>query len=100
VPGSIKNIGVGFMHPNANAPPNPSYRDVCSGRTGYVEVYDCELTEGFDNAETYEKLLKHFFTFHDPTTLDKQGNDRGSQYGSVIFYAGKSKSKSNLKLLV
>jgi peptide-methionine (S)-S-oxide reductase len=61
---------------------NPSYRDVCSGTTGHVEVYDCE----FDgNEETYEQLVRHFFMFHDPTTLNKQGNDRGTQYASVLY---------------
>ena len=70
------------MHPSMNAPPNPSYRQVCSGITGFVEVYDCE----FDgNEQTFESLLRHFFSFHDPTTLNRQGNDQGSQYGSHIF---------------
>lgn len=62
---------------------NPSYREVCSGRTGHVEVYDFE----FDgNLSTYENLIKHFFSFHDPTTENRQGNDQGTQYASTIFY--------------
>lgn len=69
------------MGPSTSAP-NPSYREVCSGTTGHVEVYDCE----FDgNEETYEQLVRHFFMFHDPTTLNKQGNDRGTQYASVLY---------------
>jgi peptide-methionine (S)-S-oxide reductase len=69
------------MGPTTSAP-NPSYREVCSGTTGHVEVYDCE----FDgNEETYEQLVRHFFMFHDPTTLNKQGNDRGTQYASVLY---------------
>jgi len=82
-PGSVKSGAVGFMHPSANAPANPSYREVCSGRTGFVEVYDCE----FDGkSETYERLCRFFFSFHDPTTQDRQGNDRGTQYSSVLFF--------------
>jgi len=74
VPGSIKAGAVGFMNPDPNAPPNPTYRQVCGGKTGYVEVYDCE----FDGKEdTFEKLMKHFFTFHDASTLNRQGNDAG-----------------------
>lgn len=61
---------------------NPSYRAVCSGTTGHVEVYDC-VFDG--NEETYEKLVRHFFMFHDPTTLNKQGNDAGTQYASVLY---------------
>jgi peptide-methionine (S)-S-oxide reductase len=65
-----------------SAKPNPTYREVCTGRTGHVEVYDCT----FEGDElTYEKLVRHFFAFHDPTTLNRQGNDRGTQYASVIF---------------
>lgn len=61
---------------------NPSYREVCGGRTGHVEVYD--LT--FDGTEdTFEKLVKFFFSFHDPTTMNRQGNDAGTQYASAIF---------------
>lgn len=82
IPGSIKSGEVGFMNPSLTAPPNPTYRQVCSGSTGYVEVYDCE----FDGKEqTFEKLIRHFFSFHDPTTLNRQGNDAGTQYSSVIF---------------
>lgn len=61
---------------------NPSYRAVCSGTTGHVEVYDC-VFDG--NEETYEQLVRHFFMFHDPTTLNKQGNDAGTQYASVLY---------------
>ena len=62
---------------------NPTYQQVCSGKTGHVEV--AEVT--FDPAViTFSDLLHVFFTLHDPTTLNRQGNDIGEQYRSVIFY--------------
>ena len=65
------------------SPPNPSYQDVCTGQTGHAEVV--QLT--YDPTQvTYRDLLSVFFTIHDPTTLDRQGNDVGSQYRSAIFY--------------
>jgi len=101
-PKSIKDGKVGFMGPTTSKP-NPSYREVCSGTTGHVEVYDCE----FDGDEgTYEELVKHFFMFHDPTTQDAQGNDRGTQYSSVLYcYDQKQKEiaqkvKSELQTLL
>jgi peptide-methionine (S)-S-oxide reductase len=61
---------------------NPTYQDVCSGRTGHAEV--AQVT--FDpDVTTYRDILDVFFTIHDPTTRDRQGNDVGSQYRSVIF---------------
>ena len=62
--------------------PNPTYDDVCGGRTGHAEVVRIE----FDPEElSFEDLLRVFFTIHDPTTKDRQGNDVGTQYRSVIF---------------
>lgn len=61
---------------------NPTYDDVCGGRTGHAEVVRIE----FDPDElSFEDLLRVFFTIHDPTTKDRQGNDVGTQYRSVIF---------------
>jgi len=65
------------------APGRPTYREVCSGLTGHAEVV--QIT--FDvNVITYEDLLVIFMTSHDPTTLNRQGADRGTQYRSVIYY--------------
>ncbi|RDK85395.1 peptide-methionine (S)-S-oxide reductase MsrA [Marinirhabdus gelatinilytica] len=62
---------------------NPAYREVCQGRTGHAEgisiTYDPSVI-------TVEELLEIYFATHDPTTLNQQGNDRGTQYRSAIFY--------------
>ena len=89
-PGAIKHAQVGFMSPDPNAMENPSYKQVCSGSTGHVEVLYVELNDPSET--TYEELIRFFFQFHDPTTLNRQGNDSGTQYASVIF-CGDSKQK-------
>jgi peptide-methionine (S)-S-oxide reductase len=62
---------------------NPTYKEVCSGLTGHAEV--CQIV--FDPSKiTYTDLLQAFWMSHDPTTLNRQGNDEGTQYRSVIYY--------------
>ena len=62
---------------------NPTYREVCSGRTGHAEV--AQIT--YDpNTISFKDLLEIFWKTHDPTTLNRQGNDVGSQYRSAVFY--------------
>ena len=62
---------------------NPSYKDICTGSTGHAEIIQIE----YDEKEiSFEDLLLVFFKTHDPTTLNRQGNDAGTQYRSVVFY--------------
>ncbi len=62
---------------------NPTYRDICGGNTGHAEVIHIEYDP---QKVAYEKLLEVFLMTHDPTTLNRQGNDVGTQYRSVVFY--------------
>ncbi|MCF2873709.1 MULTISPECIES: peptide-methionine (S)-S-oxide reductase MsrA [unclassified Tenacibaculum] len=66
-----------------NAPGHPTYREVCSGLTGHAEVI--QITFDADII-SYQEILIIFMTTHDPTTLNRQGADRGTQYRSVIYY--------------
>ncbi|MEO8026780.1 MAG: peptide-methionine (S)-S-oxide reductase MsrA [Bryobacteraceae bacterium] len=76
----VESVESGYM---GGETPNPTYRDVCTGASGHAEVvqitYDPEVTNT-------RALLEVFFAIHDPTTKNRQGNDVGTQYRSVIFY--------------
>jgi methionine-S-sulfoxide reductase len=79
LPGVI-DTNVGYT---GGTSPNPRYEDVKTGRSGHAESLQIE----FDPAKiSYGEILDHFFKLHDPTTMNQQGNDRGSQYRSAIFY--------------
>ena len=76
----VKSVVSGYA---AGKTEKPTYKDVCSGTTGHAEVVQIE----YDPAvTTYEKLLEMFWHIHDPTTLNRQGNDVGTQYRSIILY--------------
>ncbi len=79
LPGVV-NTSVGYMGGHF---PNPSYLDVCARITGHAEVVQVE----YDPQQiSYEELLQVFWQIHDPTSINRQGSDRGEQYRSVIFY--------------
>ena len=70
---------------------NPTYKEVCTNRTGHAEAVQIL----FDPQKLkYDDILLQFFKMHDPTTLDSQGNDRGTQYRSAIFYMNEEQKKS------
>jgi peptide-methionine (S)-S-oxide reductase len=83
----VENVTSGFMGGHVA---NPTYEQVCTGLTGHAEVlqlqYDPELV-------TFEKLLEIFWSSHDPTTLNRQGNDIGPMYRSAVFYHSEDQKK-------
>ena len=75
---------------------NTTYKDVCSGDTNHAEVVKLEFDS---NLISYEKILDYFFEIHDPTTLNSQGPDFGTQYRSEIFYLNESQKNIAQKII-
>jgi methionine-S-sulfoxide reductase len=93
VPGILETT-VGYT---GGTTPNPTYKDVCTGKTGHAEAIEIL----FDNERiSFQKILEDFFfKMHDPTTLNRQGNDIGSQYRSAIFYHSDDQKRAALKVI-
>jgi len=89
----IESIVSGYMGGHV---PDPGYQEVCLGGTGHVEV----VQVAFDAGKTsFHEILAVFFTIHDPTTWDRQGNDEGSQYRSVIFYDSEEQKQQGAEVM-
>lgn len=89
----VKSVESGYMGGRID---NPTYQQVCSGTTGHVEV----VRVTFDPQElSFRDLLEVFFATHDPTTLNRQGNDVGAQYRSVIFYTSEEQHREAEKMI-
>jgi peptide-methionine (S)-S-oxide reductase len=76
--------------------PNPTYKDICTGQSGHAEVVNVYFDPKIIN---FEDILQAFFHTHDPTTLNRQGNDAGTQYRSAIFYHDEMQNTSAKKIL-
>ena len=83
IPG-VTHVASGFAGGRTE---NPSYQDVCTGSTGHAEVTQIEYDP---QKVSYEKLLNYFWDAHDPTTLNRQGADTGTQYRSIILYSSEA----------
>lgn len=76
----VEKVASGYAGGNT---PNPTYKQVCSGTTGHAEVVQVTFDP---SVLSFRDLLQFFFAFHDPTTLNRQGHDEGTQYRSAIFH--------------
>ena len=89
----IYRTEVGYCGGNS---PNTNYREVCTGTTNHAEAIKLEFDP---KVITYEQIIKRFFEFHDPTTLNSQGPDFGTQYRSEIFYLNEEQKNIAQKVI-
>ena len=89
----IYKTEVGYCGGNS---PNTNYREVCTGTTNHAEAVKLEFDP---KVITYEQIIKRFFEFHDPTTLNSQGPDFGTQYRSEIFYLNEEQKNIAQKVI-
>ena len=84
----VVDVAVGYA---GGTVPKPNYRTVCSGKTGHAEVVQVE----YDPARvSFDQLVEVFWQIHDPTTLNRQGPDFGTQYRSIVFYSDEHERKA------
>ena len=84
----VKSVASGYA---GGTKENPTYKEVCTGDTGHAEVIQVEFDP---HVVSYEKILETFWDAHDPTTLNRQGNDAGTQYRSIILYSNEAQKKA------
>ncbi|HQS58021.1 MAG: peptide-methionine (S)-S-oxide reductase [Gallionellales bacterium 35-53-114] len=90
----VEKVVSGYI---AGEKPDPTYEEVCSGNSGHAEAVQIS----FDPAQvSYGELLSVFFTIHDPTTLNRQGNDKGTQYRSAIYYHNEDQRAEAAELML
>jgi len=87
----VKNVIVGYA---GGRRPNPTYEQVCTGVSGHAEVVEIEY---YEKIISYDELLDIFFKIHDPTQLNRQGNDIGTQYRSIILYTNEIQKQKAIK---
>lgn len=90
----VTNVVSGYA--GGTVPGHPTYREICSGLTGHAEVIQFDFDP---TIITFQEILAVFLTTHDPTTLNRQGADVGTQYRSVIFYHNETQKEQALQII-
>ena len=88
----VINIVSGYSGGNSK---NPTYEEICTGKTGHAEVCEIEYDK---NKISLESVLNFFWKIHDPTTLNRQGNDVGTQYRSIVLYKNENEQETALRI--